>query len=165
MSAMTRPLLAALMLAAPLLAACAPKPPPAPVSYRDTSRQVYSIAGLEPGRIQGEWQQMAGFGSACRGGSIAIGPVTQYALCLPSGVKVGQGPMTAGVPGRFDLPGVGPFWVLWADADNRTMVIGAPSGRYGMILNRGSSLPPDRLKAARDILRFNGYDVAQLQVY
>lgn len=154
-----------LLLAAFLLAACTPRPAPKPQSFRDPARQVYSIAGLQPGRIQGEWQQMAGFGTACHGGSMAIGPVTQYALCLPQGVKIGQGEMRSSVPGRFDLPGIGDFWVLWADADNRTMVIGTPSGRYGMILNRGSSLPPDRLKAARDILQFNGYDVSQLRVY
>jgi apolipoprotein D and lipocalin family protein len=151
----------ALML---LLAACAPKPEPA-VLYRDTTRQVYSLAAFAPARISGHWVQVAGFGNACHGGSIEIGKVTQYALCLPDGRKSGAGVMTATLPGRFDLPGVGPFWVLWADADNRTLVIGTPSGRYGMILNRDANLPPDRLKAARDILKFNGYDTARLVVY
>lgn len=146
------------------LAACAPRPAPQ-VGYRDTSRQVYSIAAFDPARISGHWEQVAGFGDACRGGSIDIGPVTHYALCLPDGVKRGEGAMTAAVPGRFDLPGVGPFWVLWADADNRTLVIGAPSGRYGLILNRDAHLPADRLQAARDLLAFSGYDVTRLVVY
>lgn len=147
-----------------LLAACAPKPVVEPV-YRDTSRQVYSIAGFAPGRIAGHWNQVAGFGTACSGGSMEIGAQTTYALCLPSGVKSGAGPMQAAVPGRFDLPGVGPFWVLWVDGDNRTMVVGQPAGKFGMILNRDAHLPPDRLKAARDILEFNGYDVKNLRVY
>ena len=133
--------------------------------YRDTTRQVYSLAAFAPARISGHWVQVAGFGNACHGGSIEIGKVTQYALCLPDGRKSGAGVMTATLPGRFDLPGVGPFWVLWADADNRTLVIGTPSGRYGMILNRDANLPPDRLKAARDILKFNGYDTSRLVVY
>ncbi|MGV8987913.1 MAG: lipocalin family protein [Cypionkella sp.] len=153
-----------LLFAALLLGACAPRPAPE-VLYRDTTRQVYSIAEFEPARIKGHWVQVAGFGNACHGGTMDIGPVTQYALCLPTGAKRGAGAMTATMPGRFDLPGVGPFWVLWADADNRTLVIGAPSGRYGMILNRDAKLPADRLNAARDILKFNGYDTTKLNVY
>lgn len=73
--------------------------------------------------------------------------------------------MVATKPGRFDLQGIGPLWVLWADADNRTVVLGTPSGAYGFILNRDPSLPSDRLNAARDILAFNGYDVGKLDVY
>lgn len=147
-----------------VLAACAPKPVQ-DVSFRDTSRQVYSIAGLDPARINGHWVQVAGFGAACSGGSMEIGATTQYALCLADGVKAGTGAMTSTLPGRFDLPGVGPFWVLWADGDDRTLVIGAPSGRYGFVLNREAAIPVDRMKAARDILQFNGYDVGKLNVY
>lgn len=151
-------------MALALLAACAPKPVQQ-VSFRDTSRQVYSIAGLDPARIGGHWVQVAGFGADCGGGTIEIGPTTHYALCLANGTATGAGAMTSGLPGRFDVPGLGPFWVLWADADDRTLVIGAPSGRYGFVLNREAAIPPDRLKAARDILQFNGYDVAKLRVY
>ncbi len=164
MPAIDRALLAALALAALALAACAPKPV-VEVSYRDTSRQVYSIAGFDSARINGAWVEVAGFGAACHGGTMQIGAATQYALCLPGGPKRGAGPMVAAIPGRFDLAGIGPFWVLWADVDNRTMVIGAPSGHIGMILNRDAKLPPDRLTAARDILKFNGYDVTKLNIY
>ena len=153
-----------LVLVALLLTACSSRPAPE-ITFRDTSRQVYSIAAYDPARMTGRWQQVAGFGAACVGGQIEIGRITTYTLCLPDGPQTGAGPMTSTVPGRFDLPGLGPFWVLWADADNRTMVIGAPSGRYGMILNREADLPPDRLTAARDILGFNGYDVTKLRVY
>ncbi len=164
MPAMTRPFLTRFVLTALLLAACTPRPLPS-VVYRDTSRQVYSIAAFDPARMAGNWHQVAGFGTACMGGSITIGPTTTYDLCLPDGRKTGAGAMTATLPGRFDLPGVGPFWVLWADVDNRTLVIGAPSGRYGMILNRDATLPSDRMKAARDIMSFNGYDVTKLINY
>ena len=157
-------LLATLSLAALSLAACAPKPVADPV-YRDTSRQVYSIAAFDSARMEGHWTQVAGFGASCASGSMDIAAVTTYSLCLPKGPKSGQGAMVASVPGRFDLPGIGPFWVLWADADDRTLVIGAPAGHYGMILNRDGALPADRLKAARDILEFNGYDMAKLNVY
>ena len=126
---------------------------------------MYSLAGFDAARLSGAWHQVAGFGAACSGGMIEVGATTRFDLCLPDGQKQGAGAMVATKPGRFDLQGVGPLWVLWADADNRTVVFGAPSGEYGLILNRDSSLPADRLTAARDILAFNGYDVAMLQVY
>ena len=153
-----------LTLAAVLLAACSDKPAPQ-ASFRDAARPIYSLAGFDPARLSGGWQQVAGFGTACRGGTIEIGSEARYALCLPEGQKRGRGAMVSPQPGRFDLQGIGPLWVLWADADNRTVVLGAPSGQYGLILNRGPDLPADRFAAARDILAFNGYDVAQLQVY
>lgn len=126
---------------------------------------MYSLAGFDAARLSGAWHQAAGFGAACSGGMIEVGATTRFDLCLPDGQKQGAGAMVATKPGRFDLQGVGPLWVLWADADNRTVVLGAPSGAYGFILNRDPSLPADRLTAARDILAFNGYDVAKLQIY
>ena len=147
-----------------LLAACAPKPAPQ-ASFRDPARAIYSLAGFDAARLSGAWHQVAGFGAACSSGMIEVGPDAQFDLCLPEGQKQGRGPMAATKPGRFDLQGIGPLWVLWADADNRTVVLGAPSGAYGFILNRDAKLPVDRLTAARDILAFNGYDVTKLSIY
>ena len=146
------------------LAACSHKPEPQ-ASFRDPARSMYSLAGFDAARLSGAWHQVAGYGSACSSGAIEVGATTRFDLCLPDGQKQGAGAMAATKPGRFDLQGVGPLWVLWADADNRTVVLGAPSGAYGFILNRDPSLPADRLTAARDILAFNGYDVAKLQIY
>ena len=147
-----------------VLVACAQKPAPH-ASFRDPARAIYSLAGFDGARLSGAWHQVAGFGAACSGGMIEVGAEAQFDLCLPDGQKQGRGAMAATMPGRFDLQGIGPLWVLWADADNRTVVLGTPSGAYGFILNRDPSLPSDRLNAARDILAFNGYDVGQLDVY
>ena len=126
---------------------------------------MYSLAGFDAARLSGAWHQVAGFGAACSGGAIEVGATARFDLCLADGRKQGAGALVATKPGRFELQGIGPLWVLWADADNRTVVLGAPSGAYGFILNRDPSLPADRLTAARDILAFNGYDVTKLQVY
>ncbi len=146
------------------LAACAQKPAPH-ASFRDPARAIYSLAGFDGARLSGAWHQVAGFGAACSGGMVEVGAEAQFDLCLPDGQKQGRGAMAATMPGRFDLQGIGPLWVLWADADNRTVVLGAPSGAYGFILNRDAKLPVDRLTAARDILAFNGYDVTRLSIY
>lgn len=153
-----------LAVLAALLAACSHKPAPQ-ASFRDPARSMYSLAGFDAARLSGAWHQVAGFGAACSGGMIEVGATARFDLCLADGQKQGAGALVATKPGRFDLQGIGPLWVLWADADNRTVVLGAPSGAYGLILNRDPNLPADRLTAARDILAFNGYDVTKLQVY
>ena len=76
-------------------------------------------------------------------------------------------PVTPAGPGRFrrsdGQPGEA-FWVLWVDEGYRTAVIGTPDGSFGFVLNRDAAIPADRMEAARRVLDFNGYDLAQLQV-
>ncbi len=62
-------------------------------------------------------------------------------------------------PGR--LEGIAPEWVLWMDADARTMVLARPDGSGARILDRGAP-SPDRMRAAETVLDFNGFDPARL---
>ncbi len=168
------PQLIRLVVLAILVSACVPRQAPQTVTFRDTSRQIYSIVAFDPAATAsaGPWTQVAGFATAatgCKSGSLTYSPGADglhvsYALCL-SGQRVeGQGRVEPAA--RFTLPGVAaPLWVLWADADMRTMVVGTPSGQFGFILNRGGAISSDRLAAARDILRFNGYDLDALVVF
>lgn len=144
------------------LGACAAAPEKVDVA-RDTSRPVYSIAGFDPARISGDWVQVAGFEKSCDGGRLSVEAAVAYQLCATGG-RVADVAKPTGVPGRFATPD-GDLWVLWADADNRTLVIGGPDGRMGAVLNRGPDISADRLQAARDILAFNGYDVSRLVRY
>jgi apolipoprotein D and lipocalin family protein len=155
-----------------VLAACVASPKTVAVGrYRAPDAPIYSNAVMDNARLVGNWNQVAAFGgAACAAGGAKIyiannGLQIKYRLC-ESGVEMqGAGPMIAENIGRFTVPGQpGPWWVLWADADYRTLVIGTPNGRLGFILNRGL-FPVDRLKAARDILEWNGYDLRQLVVY
>ncbi|WP_286789544.1 lipocalin family protein, partial [Thioclava sp. UBA3469] len=61
-----------------------------------------------------------------------------------------------------DAFGGEPIWVLWVDFDYRVAVLGTPSGRWGMILSRQTPPRPDLIKAARDVMDFNGYDMTQV---
>jgi len=56
------------------------------------------------------------------------------------------------------------LWVLWVDEGFRTAVIGNPAGTYAWVLDRSRTGGADRIKAAREILDFNGYDPRQLKV-
>lgn len=155
-----------------LLAACVAAPTTVMVGrYRPAEAAIYSSAVLEPARLAGRWQQVAGFGATgCPPGVVEIsradnGLQISYRLCQAGGLAQGQGVMQPDGPGRFGVPGQpGPWWVLWADGDYRTLVIGTPNGRLGFILNRGA-ISADRLVAAREILDWNGYDLRQLRVY
>lgn len=75
------------------------------------------------------------------------------------------------VPGRYSVTGPGRMarkggpdvWVLWVDDGFRTAAIGTPDGRFGWIMDRSATPAPDRLKAAREILEWQGYDLSQLR--
>lgn len=54
------------------------------------------------------------------------------------------------------------LWVVWVDEGGRTAALGTPDGSFGWIVDRKLSGGEDRIEAAREILAFNGYDVARL---
>lgn len=157
-----------------VLAACTPTVPPVALGrYRSPDAPMYSNAVLDGSRLIGRWVQVADFATksgTCAPGGVEVsrgttGLSVAYRLCLSGNLVQGAGAMTPDGPGRFAVPGQpGPWWVLWADADYRTLVIGTPNGRFGFILNRDGALPPDRLVAAREILDWNGYDLKRLQM-
>ncbi len=143
--------------------------------FRSVDRNIYSTAVVEPQRLSGRWVQVADFAppgaAACAAGGLAVseGLQMQADLCLGGTRRSFRGPAEITGPGRLKLVGADPegigaeWWVLWVDADYRTVVVGTPDGRFGFILNRDGALPPDRLAAAREILEWNGYDVARLR--
>jgi len=152
------------------LAACAA---PAPITgFRDPARQIYSSAVFDPARIAGTWAQVVDFAAnpGCAAAGVRFAPAgagmrIDGQLCLAGRPTAVAGPLTPVGPGRFMLAGVpDPLWVLWADTDLRTLVIGTPSGRFGLILNRDARLPPDRMIAAREVLAWNGYDLDRLRI-
>jgi apolipoprotein D and lipocalin family protein len=153
-----------------MLAACsAPRPAVAP-TFRTAGAPIYSSAVMESERLDGTWVQVATFApggqAACRPGTadFTAGQL-RWDLCLSDGQHHGAGPMIPGKPGRFSVEGMEDWWVLWVDADYRTLVIGTPSGGHGFVLNRDAVLPGDRLVAVRDILKFNGYHIENFVVF
>lgn len=162
------------------MAACAAPVATVQGNYRRLGAPIYSSAVLDAARLEGRWFQVAGFdpdgAGECLPGGVdirrsAAGLQAALRLCLSGAEIKASGALQPVGPGRFALadapvPGVGePWWVLWADTDYRTLIIGTPSGHFGFILNRDRVLPQDRLVAAREILDFNGYDLRQLHVY
>lgn len=173
---MSRLIFAALLL----LAACADRAPDQRSTYRDRGTQIYSNAVLDPARLGGAWQQVASFAAkpgGCAPGAVQFGDVQggtiplDATLCLGGKMQRFAGAAQLDGPGRLqplgtEARGIGqPWWIIWADVDMRTLVIGTPSGEMGFILNRGGPLPADRLTAAREILDWNGYDLTRLKLF
>lgn len=149
------------------LAACVSKTPDLPQgAFRPGGGQVYSAAGLDAARLPGRWQQVGTFGpkGGCKPGGVDIKPggATSFRLCLGGKDIKGAGPLQVSGPGRLTVAGQ-EWFVLWVDTDYRTLVIGAPSGTFGFVLNRGGDISRDRMVAAREILDWNGYDMAAFQ--
>ena len=159
------------------LMACAV--PPGGGGFREVDRAIYSTAVLEPARLAGRWYQVADFvdegAAACRAGGVMVEPRgdgtlgLKADLCLAGRKTAYGGVARVSGPGRMVLEGADPagigaeWWVLWVDTNDRTLVVGTPGGGFGMILNRTPDLPPDRMRAAREILEWNGYDIARLR--
>lgn len=169
----------AVMLA---LLACAPQAPaPAKtVSYRNSAAPIYSTAGLPIARLIGTWRQVASAAppagqpctpapflqiTAMAGNDLANGgqPMAIHDLCLAQGRHRGAGVLrSAGAAGRYQLDGLdAPLWVLWISSDATAMAIGTPSGNFAMILSK-TQISPDKMRAAYQVLAWNGYDLAQI---
>ena len=144
------------------LSACATT---APTGFRDPASLMTSTTRFDAGRVSGRWQVRAVFaapGALLHPKQVELhqGPSGQIELITIDGTPVG---VTATAPGRLTASDGRDFWVVWVDADYRTLAIGTPDGSFGWILDRAALGGADRIKAARDILDWVGYDLAALQ--
>lgn len=175
------------LVALVVLAACAKPLPNEEVGglfevYRDTSVTIASKALFEPAKYLGTWYEVARYpvpfevgcvGVTAEYGDLGNGVISVKNTCRSEDGSVRsviEGTATVVGPGRLKVAfpsvpfGAADYWVLWTDETYRTAVVGAPNGRSGWILNREPAIPPDRLKAAREVLDFNGYDLDRLLI-
>ena len=149
-----------------LLAACVAKPASSP-AFRDAGAPIWSAAAFQPAQVAGTWVQVADFRTSgrCDAGAVTITPEGQGlrlagTLCLAGRAEKVSGVAPLIGPGRLRIKGED-WWIIWVDVGYRTLAIGTPSGRFGIILDRGA-IPSDRFNAAREIFDFNGYRTAAL---
>lgn len=162
------------MFAVLVLAGCA-----ATGSYRDTGVGMTSMAVFDPVRYSGLWYEVARFPVPFQAGcsdtraTYGLQPDGSFSVrndCVKNGVPTSiTGTARIAGPGRLKvrlggMPVAADYWILWVDEGYRTAVVGVPSGRAGWILNRDPEIPPDRMHAAREVLKFNGYDTSQLVI-
>lgn len=150
-----------------LLAACAPATSPTARGFRDPSVTLASVADLDPARLAGRWHEVARFpDGGCAGGTVEYATTAPGALDIVEacGGRAARGRAERSGPGRFRVSrgsggsGATEEWVLWLDANARTAVIVRPDGMSGRILDRTPEGSEDRMRAARTVLDFNGFD-------
>ncbi|WP_162178875.1 lipocalin family protein [Thioclava atlantica] len=145
--------------------------PAALTPLRSPEARISSAALFEPERFAGDWHVVQSGVAGCSG--------AQHWTWDGQGAYQVSGTDCAGAQKPLDdrvvLTGPGgrlaarrayegePIFVLWVDQDYRIAALGTPSGRWGVILSRQSPARPDLLSAAREVMDFNGYDLARLQ--
>nr|WP_254899238.1 lipocalin family protein [Thalassococcus arenae] len=140
-----------------LATACAAPPPgalvPVTVPLRNPTAPIASQADATLARLQGDWVVVQGAGMtsgtriAVDGGALRMAEVT-----LPL-ADSGRGRLTLGDQA---------VWVHWIDIDDRTAALGAPDGSRVWIMDRTGN-PGERLRAAREILDWYGYDLKRME--
>jgi apolipoprotein D and lipocalin family protein len=163
-----------------VLGACVAKPT-APVpdgpSYRDQNALIGVTSRFDADKFSGLWYVRAGFDPAIsrmafrmidtpKGQTMRLGVFVcdgagvcgDYAQDLPA-AKNGKGRYSVKMPNDQTRE----FWVLWVDEGFRTAVLGNKQGDFGWIVDRSTTGGADRIKAAREILDFNGYNVSLLR--
>jgi len=140
-----------------LVSACAAAPQ---AGFRDPAAMITSTTRFEAVRFAGPWQMRAGMGALPQA-VVFTETDGQITAMQPLGGGAAVD-LTQTMPARFAGPD-GPIWVLWVDDGYRTAVLGRPDGQFAWVLDRNATGGTDRLAAAREVLDFNGYDLAQLR--
>ncbi|WP_371225471.1 lipocalin family protein [Roseovarius sp. 2305UL8-3] len=157
-----------------MLAACLTTPTPQ-VSYRDADVPLAVTTRGGIGAMQGDWMVRGAFPDSASIQTVAIaarsdGKITVEIAqpgCEPEcHLLSGAWPAERIAQNRLrlltDSAQDPELWVIWMDEGVRTAVVGTPDGGAAFILDRKATGGDDRIKAAREILDFNGYDVTQL---
>lgn len=163
-----------------LLAACTTPPgtPEIGPGYRDQSAPIGVTSRFDQKRFEGAWRVRAMIPSdeeidaiALSDGARGLRMQVSAFVCDGAGIcgnfaevlpvqREGNGRFVLRLPNGKDRR----MWVLWVDEGFRTAVVGNPEGTFAWILDRQRTGGVDRIRAAREILDFNGYDLGQLKV-
>lgn len=156
-----------------ILAGCSAEPVATSDGYRDQSVAITSSTRFDAAQFAGDWTVIEQFTELAprpvklsftpRGAGFAFSvDFLDSNEAPPSGIPPFLAYEIAG-PGQMQPQGQGHvMWVLWVDEDHRSAVLGNPDGSMGRIINRTPNMRADRLRAAREVLAFNGYDVSNL---
>ncbi len=156
----------ACLAAALLLVGCAAAP--TGPAYRDTGQPLSVTTRSDPARLAGDWELRAAtsddaptvltYRPSPAGDSFALA----RRICADGTCETRRATYDAHRlgPNRWRLAGPGAppeLWLVWVDEGYRTAAFGTPDGHFGWIVDRAATGGQDRIRAAREILEFNGY--------
>lgn len=159
------------------LAACAV--PPETSGYRDQSVPIGVSSRFAPDRFEGVWQVRGAYSldadlqtvvRRSAGPDASVWTVRSQACPADAGCRMQTAEWMAeqAQPGvdRIDVPGAGARQavVIWVDEGFRTAAVGDPAGSFAWVLDRNTQGGADRIEAARQVLAFNGFDLAAMEM-
>jgi apolipoprotein D and lipocalin family protein len=168
------------LLAFLVLAACTQEPDTlaqqgnVPGLLRNPTAPLASQVDVTAERLEGEWflrQAAFGFRNTFQSvqlqksddGILSLTPCDALECYLHDLKSVGRGRWMVAPSDTSSVFDAGEMWVLWMDFDDRTVAIGDPLGRHVWIMDRAEAGGADRIAAARDILKWYGYDLSKLE--
>lgn len=143
------------------IGACAAQPPAeAMIGLRNPTVPLGGTSRFDADRFAGDWQTVACLGTcdpaqrfevATDGTYLrrAVGQDRAFRITAPGILRQSGGDQV--------------LVVMWVDEGFRTAAIGDADGGWAAILNRSRSPAPDRIRAATEILDFNGWDTGKLR--
>lgn len=157
-----------------LLAGCAVAPDMAPV-YRDKTVPLTVTTRGSLAEMQGDWMVRAAFPDTAAIDRVTLDrrqdglfnvTISQADCAQTCNSLTGTWPAERIAQNRLrlltDSASDTELWVIWMDDGIRTAIVATPDGQTAFILDRKASGGDDRIAAARDVMDFNGFDIAQL---
>ena len=126
--------------------------PEVSIPLRNPTAPVASQVDADLSHLAGDWVVVQGAGLA-PGSTLAF----DKGRLVVNGASL---PVRNTGPGRL-VVGRETVWIHWIDADNRTAALGNPDGTRVWIMDRAGK-PGERLRAAREILTWYGYDLSRV---
>ncbi|WP_299154793.1 lipocalin [uncultured Tateyamaria sp.] len=156
------------------LAACAP--PPDGGTLRDLNVPIGVTSRYDDARFGGAWQVRGAY--PVDGDLVTverIGRVQDGAAWILAAQPCPTCPVSQTTwVGEVDVPGADRLRsptgamrravVIWVDEGFRTGAIADPDGQFAWVLDRNATGGADRIKAARQILEFSGFDLATMRM-
>ncbi|KIN63959.1 Lipocalin-like protein [Sulfitobacter noctilucicola] len=153
---------AAMGAMAMFLVGCTAEPlPEIEIGLRNPTVPLGGTSRFEAGRFAGDWQTVRCLGECER--SVTYQVATDGVFLRRAGDTLTAYSVPA--PGILrEMGGDSTLVVMWVDEGFRTAAVGDADGRWAAVLGRSRKTAPDRVKAATEILDFNGWDIAKMQV-
>ncbi len=145
-----------------LLAACvAPHSADMQIGLRNPTVPLGATTRFDADRFAGRWRTVACLGQCAHRAAYRVtgkGVVHRHAAGRDVAYTQSAPGVLRGVKSKEALV------VMWVDEGFRTAAIGDADGRWAAVVDRGTSPGADRVRAATEILDFNGWDVSKLRV-
>lgn len=130
----------------------------APLTLRNPTAPLAGTARFDADRFAGKWFALSCIGPCATEVTYGVSQTGGITRADAAGLRSYTAPQPGVLRSTTDDE---VLVVMWVDEGFRTAAIGTASGSRAVILDRSRKGSPDRTKAAREVLDFNGWDIRQ----